>query len=90
MLMVVYVSMAPMSLCVNVLKVGKDQHVNKVRPSISVCIDVDECMSSPCANGGICVDGSNEFMCQCLEGWEGPTCEQGKMPQTYLIHCKVY
>ena len=39
--------------------------------------DVDECQSSPCLNGATCVDLENGYRCQCAEGWEGDTCDQG-------------
>jgi len=42
-----------------------------------VIIDVDECQSSPCLNGATCVDLENGYRCQCAEGWQGDTCEQG-------------
>ena len=41
-----------------------------------ICIfsDNDECASSPCQNGGACVDGVNSFACNCLPGYSGATC----------------
>lgn len=40
-------------------------------------LDLDECDSSPCMNGGICVDGPNQFTCICPQGWSGVLCETG-------------
>lgn len=37
--------------------------------------DVDECASTPCQNGGECLDKINEFECRCKVGFEGDTCE---------------
>ena len=34
-------------------------------------IDVDECSSDPCRNGGICIDQQNSYYCQCLPGYTG-------------------
>lgn len=34
-------------------------------------IDVDECSSDPCRNGGICIDQQNNYYCQCLPGYTG-------------------
>lgn len=34
-------------------------------------IDVDECSSDPCRNGGICIDQQNSYYCQCLAGYTG-------------------
>ncbi|XP_059806237.1 sushi, nidogen and EGF-like domain-containing protein 1 [Hypanus sabinus] len=38
-------------------------------------IDVDECASYPCRNGGTCLDGQNAFACQCSAGYTGVLCE---------------
>lgn len=38
-------------------------------------IDVDECASNPCQNGGTCKDGINSFTCQCPPGYTGIQCE---------------
>ncbi|XP_050991349.1 fibulin-7 [Labeo rohita] len=40
-----------------------------------VCKDIDECLSSPCANGGTCTDKVNGFSCVCAKGWAGPICQ---------------
>ncbi|XP_029000405.1 fibulin-7 [Betta splendens] len=40
-----------------------------------VCQDVNECASSPCLNGGTCVDEVNQFSCACARGWAGATCQ---------------
>ncbi|XP_069560144.1 sushi, nidogen and EGF-like domain-containing protein 1 isoform X4 [Brachyistius frenatus] len=38
-------------------------------------IDVDECGSNPCRNGGTCKDQINSFTCQCPPGYTGTQCE---------------
>ena len=37
-------------------------------------VDIDECASSPCKNGGICQDHVAKFTCDCPSGYEGTTC----------------
>ena len=37
-------------------------------------VNIDECASSPCHNGGTCEDGVNSFSCRCPEGYHDPTC----------------
>ena len=37
--------------------------------------DIDDCVSAPCKNGGICKDGLNAFNCTCQPGYLGSTCE---------------
>lgn len=46
---------------------------------VVIIIEVDECQSSPCLNGATCVDLENGYRCQCAEGWQGDTCDQGKL-----------
>jgi hypothetical protein len=36
--------------------------------------DIDDCMDSPCENGGKCTDGVNAFTCECAAGYLGDTC----------------
>eukprot|EP00058_Branchiostoma_floridae_P022648 XP_002608138.1 hypothetical protein BRAFLDRAFT_126258 [Branchiostoma floridae] len=38
-------------------------------------IDIDECASGPCQNGGSCHDGINSYTCQCPIGYQGNHCE---------------
>uniref|UniRef100_A0A2K6M9P5 Crumbs cell polarity complex component 2 n=1 Tax=Rhinopithecus bieti TaxID=61621 RepID=A0A2K6M9P5_RHIBE len=38
-------------------------------------VEVDECASRPCLNGGRCQDLPNGFQCHCPDGYAGPTCE---------------
>ena len=40
-------------------------------------IDIDECASSPCQNGGNCTDIVNGHTCSCVDGYDGPNCENG-------------
>ncbi|XP_076841773.1 protein jagged-2 isoform X2 [Brachyhypopomus gauderio] len=37
--------------------------------------NINDCESSPCFNGGTCLDGVGSFQCLCPDGWEGPLCE---------------
>nr|XP_020467202.1 protein jagged-2-like isoform X2 [Monopterus albus] len=37
--------------------------------------NINDCASSPCKNGGTCIDGINSFKCVCPDGWEGSLCD---------------
>ncbi|XP_078616504.1 sushi, von Willebrand factor type A, EGF and pentraxin domain-containing protein 1-like isoform X4 [Branchiostoma floridae x Branchiostoma japonicum] len=38
-------------------------------------LDVNECASNPCMNGGSCVDHINTFTCLCAPGYSGINCQ---------------
>uniref|UniRef100_A0A3B1JZZ4 EGF-like domain-containing protein n=1 Tax=Astyanax mexicanus TaxID=7994 RepID=A0A3B1JZZ4_ASTMX len=37
--------------------------------------DIDECLSQPCQNGAICLDGIDVYQCFCVPGFQGYHCE---------------
>ncbi|EGW02057.1 Cubilin [Cricetulus griseus] len=37
--------------------------------------NINECVSSPCLNGGTCIDGINGFTCDCTSSWTGYYCQ---------------
>ncbi len=39
-------------------------------------VNVDDCASSPCLNGGSCRDEVGTFVCSCPSGWTGERCEE--------------
>jgi len=39
-------------------------------------VDLNECESEPCFNGGTCVDRPGYFVCVCVEGFGGITCQR--------------
>ena len=47
--------------------------------------DIDECASSPCQNGGTCIDALNAYTCNCIPGYEGDNCEIGKIRQNLAL-----
>lgn len=43
---------------------------------LTALLTTNECTSSPCRNGGTCIDSYNGYLCRCPPQWEGATCEQ--------------
>ena len=41
-------------------------------------IDIDECLSISCLNGGTCINLVGGFMCECPPGFRGDTCGIGE------------
>ncbi|KAM4625520.1 protein jagged-2-like isoform 2-T2 [Polymixia lowei] len=37
--------------------------------------NINDCVLSPCKNGGTCIDGISSFKCFCPDGWEGSLCD---------------
>ena len=34
-------------------------------------INIDDCIGQPCENGATCIDGIQDFKCECANGFEG-------------------
>ncbi|XP_018896752.2 protein crumbs isoform X2 [Bemisia tabaci] len=55
---------------------GKKNSYECACPPGALCeLNVDECSSKPCMNGGICLDGINGYRCNCSEDFMGANCE---------------
>ena len=47
--------------------------------------DINDCINHTCSNGGSCVDGVNNYSCNCLEGFTGHHCDIGRLLSLLLI-----
>ena len=41
--------------------------------------DIDDCSPDPCQNNATCVDGVNDYTCNCTAGYDGKNCSQSKL-----------
>ena len=53
-------------------------------------LDVDECLSEPCENGGTCLDEASRYECQCVDGFRGDNCEIGKLDLMVYWYLVLY
>ena len=44
--------------------------------SVDYWTKLDECLSRPCANGGLCVAGTRDYTCTCRTGFDGENCAE--------------
>ena len=51
----------------------------------TLSVDIDECTTSPCQNGGNCTDQINGYTCNCLHGYDGTNCENGNIAVLFQI-----
>ncbi|VEL09410.1 unnamed protein product [Protopolystoma xenopodis] len=72
----------PLSLCLrSSLVIGAKNSSRHHSPSSSLGLSVSATgasshLASPCANGGVCRDQADRFVCMCPSGWRGTTCEE--------------
>ena len=45
---------------------------------VNFILDIEECASSPCQNGGTCNDRVNKYTCTCDFGYLDINCEKGR------------
>ena len=45
--------------------------------NVMIFLDIDECATIPCQNGGSCTDQVNGYTCNCVDGYYGNDCETG-------------
>ena len=57
---------------------GKRRDHRRSMKRRKIHLELDECLSNPCANNGTCTDLENGFLCYCLPEWNGTLCTEAK------------
>ena len=47
----------------------------------------NQCLSSPCLNNAVCIDGEFNYECRCLPGYRGHDCEITPPPEDTINQC---
>lgn len=42
-------------------------------------VDVNECDFAPCKNNGTCINNNGSYVCECIHGWQGQHCDDGRI-----------
>ena len=42
-------------------------------------LDIDDCNTDPCNNGGTCEDNVNGYKCKCVDGFTGEHCQTSEL-----------
>ncbi len=61
----------------------------KLTCSFILFLELDECLSYPCANNGTCTDLENGFLCHCLPEWNGTLCTEAKSRFSLAFYEKI-
>ena len=70
-------SLQPFKLLGPFITIACCQVLKKNKLSLINFTDIDDCVNNTCQNGGSCVDGINNFTCNCLKGYTGSHCQTG-------------
>ena len=71
-------STAPQAQAAGVLQAGALVHMVRAERLAQVfdgCVDVDDCASNPCRNGGACIDLVDGYKCNCTDFYTSTWCE---------------
>jgi hypothetical protein len=60
--------------------------INVLLKTYLVVVDLDECSSSPCENGGTCTGMVGDFFCECPIEYKGKNCSIGKLSRICGVH----
>ena len=55
-----------------------------IEAQLLVCVNIDECLTDLCENGGTCTDTEGSYKCDCPCGWTGKNCQGMLQLQTVM------
>lgn len=64
-------------------------HVFEIKALCFSFTDIDECQSSPCAEGSTCMDEINGYRCVCPPGHAGPRCQECEYDKSQSQRCFI-
>ena len=70
-------SLQPLKLLGPIVTLACSQVLKENILSLINFTDISHCLNHTCQNGGSCVDGINNFTCNCLKGYTGSHCQTG-------------
>lgn len=62
------------------------EHPNVLHVGACCELEIDECESRPCQNGGVCKDLAAGYSCSCSQGFTGESCEVN-IDECYTAPC---
>lgn len=54
------------------------QHHSTINNVCLAIADIDECTIEPCENNGTCHNNNGSYQCECMNGFQGHHCGDGK------------
>ena len=48
-------------------------------------VDVNECQSNPCENGGTCLNEIGSYHCSCSRGFSGKHCQGNQLSNDWFV-----
>jgi hypothetical protein len=57
---------------------------NTIQQMILRIVDLNECNMEPCENNGTCHNNNGSYTCECMKGFQGQHCQDGKCLHVFI------